>query len=269
MSLSPARAGELSGSSWRFAAISFERGRRDVPRVALTFDGGSAAGDTERILGVLESTGVPATFFLTGAFITAYPELVLRIARGGHAVANHTWSHPHLTEWERLHRHDTLRGVNRRFLQRELAATADAYRKLTGRPMLPLWRAPYGEVNGELLVWAADGGWTHVGWTRAGDGRTLDSLDWVADRASSHYLDSAGLAARILSFGSTEDGLNGGIVLMHLCTRRDDPLVGQLGNIIRTLGGRGYRFATVPELLGDSPPLLGGDAGRPTALLPR
>ena len=35
--------------------ISFERGRRDIPKVALTFDGGGDAGESGQILDVLGS----------------------------------------------------------------------------------------------------------------------------------------------------------------------------------------------------------------------
>jgi len=122
--------------------------------------------------------------------------------------------------------------------------------------MTPLWRAPFGEVNDELLRWAATAGWQHVGWTRDdGGGRhTLDSLDWVAERSSRNYLTSEQIADRILSFGAGGAGLNGGIVLMHLSTRRDDPEVTRLGALIDSLRDDGYRLVTVSELRSDAPP---------------
>src|SRR5512134_1833870 len=68
------------------ASASFDRGRRDLPAVALTFDGGSDAGETARILSVLDRRGVTATFFLTGRYIRNNPELVRRICAAGHEV---------------------------------------------------------------------------------------------------------------------------------------------------------------------------------------
>ena len=112
----------------------------------------------------------------------------------------------------------------------------------TGRLMTALWRAPFGEVNDELLRWAAAAGWSHVGWTRddSGGRHTLDSLDWVAERSSRNYLTSEQIAARILSFGAGGAGLNGGIVLMHLSTNREDPGVTRLGELIDSLRESGY-----------------------------
>jgi peptidoglycan/xylan/chitin deacetylase (PgdA/CDA1 family) len=236
---------------------SLERGRRDLPKVALTFDGGSGAGDTALILDTLESRDVAATFFLTGEFIRRNPELVRRIAAAGHEVGNHTWSHPHLTAWNRVRRHDTLPGVDDALVRRELASTAAAYEAVTGRRMALLWRAPYGEVNAEIAGWAGGDGWRHVGWSREDRGNeTLDTLDWVADRTARNFLSPAQILARVLSFDSGGSGLNGGIVLMHLCTRQDEPLAGRLDSLIDALRGRGYALATVGELRRDLDPAV-------------
>ncbi|MHB8836884.1 MAG: polysaccharide deacetylase family protein [Candidatus Methylomirabilia bacterium] len=244
-----------AASRLRNRTPSFERGRRDLPKLALTFDGGSDAGESGRILDVLEQRGVTATFFLTGEYIRHNPGLVRRIAAGGHEVGNHTWSHPHLTSWDRTRRHDTLPGLDPTVIQEELNRTAQAYEAATGRTMTPLWRAPFGEVNDDLLLWAAAAGWRHVGWTRdeVGGRHTLDSLDWVAERSSRNYLTSEQIAARILSFGAGGSGLNGGVVLMHLSTRRDDPEVTRLGALVDALRGEGYRLVTVTELQRDAP----------------
>jgi peptidoglycan/xylan/chitin deacetylase (PgdA/CDA1 family) len=115
--------------------------------------------------------------------------------------------------------------------------------------MSPLWRAPFGEVNDELLGWAALAGWSHVGWTRDVAGkRSLDSLGWVADRSSPNYLTSEKIAERILTFGVGDAGLRGGIVLMHLHSRRVDPESARLADLIDALRRDGYSLVSVSEL---------------------
>jgi peptidoglycan/xylan/chitin deacetylase (PgdA/CDA1 family) len=79
-------------------------------------------------------------------------------------------------------------------------------------------------------------------------------LDWVVERSSRNYLTSTQITERILSFGDGGDGLNGGIVLMHLCTRREDPGATRLGELIDALRRDGYRLVTVTELQRDLPP---------------
>ena len=48
---------------------------------------------TKRILDLLDEYEVQATFFVLGSVAAAEPELVERIAAGGHEVASHGWSH--------------------------------------------------------------------------------------------------------------------------------------------------------------------------------
>jgi peptidoglycan/xylan/chitin deacetylase (PgdA/CDA1 family) len=63
------------------------------PVVALTFDDGPWPGQTDRILDILESEDVPATFFLLGAQVRKHPELARRVSEAGHAIGNHTETH--------------------------------------------------------------------------------------------------------------------------------------------------------------------------------
>jgi polysaccharide deacetylase family protein (PEP-CTERM system associated) len=51
------------------------------------------AASTERVLGLLASTGVKATFFVLGEVAAAHPGLVRTIARCGHEVACHDYHH--------------------------------------------------------------------------------------------------------------------------------------------------------------------------------
>ena len=61
--------------------------------VWLTFDDGPDPEITPWILTVLKKENIKATFFLVGEQIEQYPELVGIIINGGHAIANHSYSH--------------------------------------------------------------------------------------------------------------------------------------------------------------------------------
>src|SRR5947207_1285636 len=65
-------------------------------RVAITFDDGPDPLYTARALAILRRHGVKATFFLEGKNVLEHPELVRQIVLEGHAIGNHTFSHPHL-----------------------------------------------------------------------------------------------------------------------------------------------------------------------------
>jgi peptidoglycan-N-acetylglucosamine deacetylase len=62
--------------------------------IVLTFDDGPLPPYTNRILDVLASECVKATFFLVGRMVRAYPSVVHRIYNDGHTIANHSQSHP-------------------------------------------------------------------------------------------------------------------------------------------------------------------------------
>ncbi|MCY3568645.1 MAG: polysaccharide deacetylase family protein [Chloroflexi bacterium] len=65
-------------------------------RLHLTFDDGPHPSYTPQILDVLARYQAKATFFVVGSSAAAYPELIERIVREGHTLANHTWDHESL-----------------------------------------------------------------------------------------------------------------------------------------------------------------------------
>ncbi len=244
----PARSRDAAGAM----AEDITRGDLTAREVAFTFDGGADANIAGEILDGLRARNAHATMFLTGQFIRLHPDLVRRMVAEGHEVGNHLDTHPHLTTYERERRQQTLPGVTREFLVDQLRRTEESFHALTGRPMASFWRAPFGEHNPEIRGWAAAVGYRHISWTRgAGTAEDLDTRDWVADRSSRIYRSRDEIAARLVAFGrGRPEGLNGGIVLMHLAShRRTDRPHEILPEIVKALQGQGYHLVTVSELL--------------------
>jgi peptidoglycan/xylan/chitin deacetylase (PgdA/CDA1 family) len=217
-------------------------GRREV---FLTFDGGSNANSTPAILDTLKREGIHATVFLTGEYMQRYPDLVRRITDEGHLVGNHTFSHPHLTTYSFNGRQSTLSGVTEEFLKSQLQRAADLYHLITGKNMAPYWRAPFGEFNGEILRWAQSAGYRHVYWTPH-----LDTLDWVASEKDPLFRTPQQILAGLLKRAAAgPDGVDGGIVLMHLGTERENGSRADtiLPTLIEDWKARGYTFGTVDE----------------------
>ena len=73
-------------------------------RLALTFDAEHPdrrqcpPGVAERMLAILDRERGPATFFLQGRWVTAYPQLAQAIVAAGHLVGNHSHSHAPLMD---------------------------------------------------------------------------------------------------------------------------------------------------------------------------
>jgi peptidoglycan/xylan/chitin deacetylase (PgdA/CDA1 family) len=211
--------------AWIGVAEVIRQGPTSRPVVALTFDAGSDVGYAAAILDVLAANGIKASFGLTGDWTVEHPELVARMAREGHQLINHTWSHPSFTGFstgtaplptaERLAQ-----------LARAEAAIVDA----AGVPAKPWFRPPYGDIDQSVLVDVGSAGYRYVAmWT-------VDSLGWKG-------LTAAEITARCL------DGAEpGAIYLFHVGSASADHAA--LQAIIDGLRARGYGFATLAGLIG-------------------
>lgn len=196
--------------------------------VALTFDDGYGPARVRRIFGLLVREKVPATFFVNGVYIKQAPDLWRLIAAAGYPIGNHSQLHRDMT---------TLTPEE---IARDLGATRRAVEAATGRPILPYFRPPYGAHDAASDRAAAAAGFpVIVMWdVTAGD--------------SVRHATVAGVVSRAVA------GRPGSIVLLHAgpsVTERALPA------IIARYRERGFRFVTVPELLGRQE----GSAGVPAA----
>jgi len=220
------------------------RVRTDAKKVAFTFDGGSSNKGTKEVLRVLRDNNLKCTMFLTGRFIENYPDLVKQIIEDGHEIANHSFNHPHFTNVEINGSHSTRSNVNRDFLHQQLKVTDSLFYHNFRKRLKPYWRAPFGETNREILFWAAELGYRHIGWSYR-----CDSWDWVADKNSELYRSAEEIKNHFLNL-EEKYGLNGRIVLMHLGSERlDDFPYLTLAELISELKQRGYSFLRVSDLL--------------------
>ncbi len=86
----------LWGTLWHNSSILFEtlyRGDRSKKWVALTFDDGPHPIFTPQVLDILRIFNARATFFCVGRLAEMYPDIIERIHREGHLVANHSYDH--------------------------------------------------------------------------------------------------------------------------------------------------------------------------------
>ena len=188
-------------------------GSRDRRVIALTFDDGPDPARTPALLDTLAELGVPATFFVLGEHADAHPELCARIAREGHELGNHTYTHPYLP----------LR--RSRSVADELARTDAAILRATG--VVPtIARPPYGGRSPRNVRAFERAGKRVVLWD-------VNSYDWKG-------APGADVAQRIV-----ERARPGSIVLMHDGGRDHQGTLDAVKLAVPALRERGFEFATV------------------------
>ena len=103
----------------------------DPSNMGITFDDGPNPAVTPALLDLLDKYQAHATFFLIGRNVRRFPELTREIAARGHAIGNHTETHP------------SLAFMRPRLIADQLARCNEAIDSVTGKR--PRWmRPPFG-----------------------------------------------------------------------------------------------------------------------------
>jgi len=186
----------------------------DEKVVALTFDG-APGPDTEPVLDALAAGDTAATFFVRGAGVEAQPELLARIVEEGHALGNHSWTHPRLEEL------DDAAVVD------EFARTHALVTEITGTVMRHA-RPPYAMSQAPRLAHLVQ----RLGYTAV--------VGWSVDPSHRNGQDAMAVTEHVIA------GLvPGTIVLLHAgpgelrSTAEAVPRIVQAGHVL------GYRFVTL------------------------
>jgi len=135
--------------------------------LALTFDDGPNPVWTPRLLDLLATHDVCATFFLVGSRVQAQPALVRQIVAAGHLIGNHSWSHPNLALSSARH------------IDEELSRTNQILAQIAGAPPR-YFRPPYGARRPEVLRVARRLGMIPVLWNAMTSDWKNPSVDAIA-----------------------------------------------------------------------------------------
>jgi peptidoglycan/xylan/chitin deacetylase (PgdA/CDA1 family) len=196
-------------------------GQTKAPLIALTFDDGPDPRYTPAILNILRAYHIPATFFVRGDMLRAYPDLGRRIVMEGHIIGNHTETHSHI---EKEHNPDVFR---------ELTQCEHDIEKITGVRSY-LFRPPRGWWNATVFQDALHENYYIILWNLALEHHTAHNPN--------------DLCRRVIRLARPGD-----IILLHdgfagkSDARRATVLA--LEPLILGLRQRGYTFTTIPELL--------------------
>lgn len=193
-------------------------GDKTKQQVIFTFDGGSGAQSTDKVLAILAKHGIKGTFFLTGQFVEKNPDYTKRIVAAGHEVFNHTYDHPHLPE------------ISNEQINRQLRRMESDMKAVVGMDYYsrPYFRAPYGDRDDRVIAEAFKQGYQSVYWT-------IDARDWM---------ESTGMTAKEVRNRILNNLAPGNIYLMHL----GDTITGAvLDDIFSTIESKGYKIVSLTQ----------------------
>jgi peptidoglycan/xylan/chitin deacetylase (PgdA/CDA1 family) len=128
---------------------------RDPLEIALTYDDGPNPAATPALLEALARHDARATFFVIGAHVRRYPELVRAVHAAGHLLGNHTMTHPWLA-WQPT-----------QVIREELSGCSKLIEDLTGEPVRYM-RPPHGARRPAVMRIAHQLGMQTVQWNVMG-----------------------------------------------------------------------------------------------------
>lgn len=196
-----------------------DRAANDQNRVIyLTFDAGYENGNVARILDVMKEHDAKGAFFVLENLILREPELIKRMVKEGHTVANHTASHRDMTSV-----------TSKEEFAAELTNLEESYKSLCGVDMQKFYRPPEGKLSRESIGYANELGYKTIMWSFA-------YADWDNDKQP----DPDSSIKRIL-----ENTHNGMIILLHPTSSTNAEI---LGRLLDEWSAMGYRFGTLDEL---------------------
>jgi peptidoglycan-N-acetylglucosamine deacetylase len=216
----------LSAGLWKFTKSRTHqvfggivtRVETEEKALALTFDDGPSV-NTGRILEILDSLEVKATFFVTGRELEEHMEEGRKLAQGGHELGNHSYSHRRMIFRsgrfirEEIERTNTL--IREAGYQGRIAFRPPYFKKLVTLPH-------YLKKSGTKTILCNIEPETHLGYSAS---------------------------AEALSTYVVANAAPGSIILLHIMYESRKEALASLPALVSPLKEQGYRFVTVSELL--------------------
>jgi peptidoglycan/xylan/chitin deacetylase (PgdA/CDA1 family) len=201
-------------SGFHLEKVSSHRDRNSK-KIMLSFDDGPHPQYSEKILDVLREHKISAVFFIIGKHVPGNEQILHRMIREGHVIANH--SHTHSVLWDLW---PTAR------MSEDIEKCSEIIHSVTG--LRPAWfRPPYGVINPMVAKAVLARGMAAVTWSfRSFDTNTKEENRLVE---------------------KTIKGVRGGDILLF----HDSLAVtaSGLGKIIVSLQKKGFEFAGPEDFL--------------------
>jgi peptidoglycan/xylan/chitin deacetylase (PgdA/CDA1 family) len=198
---------------------------RAARQLALTYDDGPNDPYTLHLLEVLSRHQVRATFFVIGQYVQRRPDIVREMAKAGHVIGNHTFTHPLLT----FQREAEIR--------KQLLDCRAALRDAIGEHSR-LFRPPFGGRRPAVMRISRELGFEPIMWNVTG-------YDWNAPPAA------------VIEKKVSSKVRGGDVILLHdgghLEMGADrSQTIKATDQLLNRYLNEGYKFVTIPEMMGET-----------------
>lgn len=195
---------------------------RGTKQLALTYDDGPNDPHTFRLLEVLAKHNVRATFFLIGRYVRERGDITREVAKAGHVIGNHTYTHPLLT-WK-----------SSAEVRKELTDCRSALEDTIGKHS-NLFRPPFGGRRPAVLRIARELSLEPIMWNVTG-------YDWNAPPAAN------------IEQKCAKQVRGGDVILLHdgghrqMGSDRSQTVIAT-DHMIARYKSEGYEFVTIEQML--------------------
>lgn len=188
-------------------------------QIALTFDDWGTDKTVTKILDILAAEDVKATFFLRAKGTESNPNLARAMIEGGHGVANHTYSHPVVTE------------LSPRELQEDIVKAHQVITEAIQQQPTMLFRPPTGVVDDTTAKAIAAVGYPNIAIYE------VTTLDWDSKNSADDIIKSV-----------MKQTTGGSIILLHMLDNIHT--IEALPTVIEQLKKKGFVFVKMADLIG-------------------
>lgn len=196
----------------------FGQGPASVKKIALTFDDGPSGVLTPKVIAILKSQKITATFFMLGESVEKYPDTAKMVADAGFEIGCHSYHHPNMAR------------MSEEQIRVEIDGASGLIEKVTGQTP-HLFRPPYGTITANMRKVCTDSKLVIVHWS-------VDPRDWNARSTPESVY-------QVLM----KHAMGGSIVCIHDIHART---IAALPRIITDLKAKGFEFTTVSGLLAEA-----------------
>jgi peptidoglycan-N-acetylglucosamine deacetylase len=203
------------------------RSRSGERKIALTYDDGPNPVHTPQLMKLFEQYNARATFFLIGMWAEREPELIRELHAAGHAIGNHTYTHPRMPLLSMAAVTDELARC-----KAAVEASGVQFSQVDGQALM---RPPYGNRRPGTLRAMRASGYVPVTWS-------ITCYDWRRTATEDKIARRAARASE------------GDVILLHDGSNEEPAAdraysVAATEDTLRKYSAEGYEFVTIPELV--------------------